>query len=162
MEETPICGSSSAGMPFDLCVVRPSLWCPGQFESRVDRTSDGTKSAGRKLALRGLHPKKMHLSWRSMATNAIDCLYDRVSQLLESTLRPDFLRSMTRSETRLPSGEMGSKVLPSEPVRDRHNFFCKTHSRRWEMRWLDGSLGTIAANAMDSGRAPVMLSCEIL
>ena len=23
------------------------------------------------------------------------------------------------------------------------------------MRWLDGSLGTIAANAMDSGRAPV-------
>lgn len=60
-----------------------------------------------------------------MATNAIDCLFDRVSQLLESTLRPDFLRSMTRSETHLPSGEMGSKVLLNEPVHDRHNFSCK-------------------------------------
>ena len=60
-----------------------------------------------------------------MATNVIDCLFDRVSQLLESTLRPDFLRSMTRSETRLPSGEMGSKVLLNEPVHDRHNFSCK-------------------------------------
>ena len=45
-------------MLFDLCGVHPSLWCPGQYESRVDRTSDGTKSAGRKLALRGLHPKE--------------------------------------------------------------------------------------------------------
>jgi hypothetical protein len=46
------------GLLFDPCVVRPSLWGPGQFESSVDRTSDGTESAGRKLALRGLHPKR--------------------------------------------------------------------------------------------------------
>jgi hypothetical protein len=161
MDASPICGSRSIGMLFDLCAVHPNLLCPGQCESRVDRTSDATKSAGRKLALRGLR-QKAHLSWRSMATNAIDCLYDRVSQLLESILRPDFLRSMTRSEIPLLSGEMGLKVLPSEPAHDRHNFFCKTYSRRWEMRWLDGSLGMIAVNAMDSGRALAMLSCEIL
>ena len=58
MDEAPICGSRSMGMVFDLCVVHPGLWCPGPFESRVDGTSDGTKSAGRKLALRGLHPKR--------------------------------------------------------------------------------------------------------
>src|SRR6266404_3216353 len=58
MDETPIYGSTSTGMLFDLCVVHPTLWCSGQFESRVDRASDGTKSAGRKLALRGLHPKR--------------------------------------------------------------------------------------------------------
>ena len=70
MDETPICGSRSMEMLFDLCVVHPSLWGPGQFESMVDRIA--------------------------------------------------------------------------------------------EMRRLDGSLVMIAANAMDSGRALVMLSCEIL
>jgi hypothetical protein len=37
MDEAPISGSRSIGMLFDLCAVHPSLLCPGQCESRVDR-----------------------------------------------------------------------------------------------------------------------------
>jgi hypothetical protein len=58
MDEAPIYGSRSTGMVFDLCVVRPSLRWSGQFESKADRIGDGTESDGRKLALRGLHPKR--------------------------------------------------------------------------------------------------------
>jgi hypothetical protein len=52
MDEAPIYGSRSKGMVFDLCDVHPSLWCQGPFESRVDGTGDGTKSAGCKLGER--------------------------------------------------------------------------------------------------------------
>ena len=39
-------------------------------------------------------------------------------------------------------------------------FYCKTHLRRSEMRWWDGSLGMTGVNVMDSGRALVMLLRE--
>src|SRR5258707_5626172 len=58
MAEWPVCRCISMAMLFGRCILRPSLPCPSRCKSRLDRTGDGTKSAGRKLALRGLHPKR--------------------------------------------------------------------------------------------------------
>jgi hypothetical protein len=57
-DETSLCGFSSMAMLFSLCGIHSSLQCPGRFEFRVNRISDGTRSVGRELALRGVHSER--------------------------------------------------------------------------------------------------------